>query len=98
MYVRIISSIVDNVALAKTFGDDYTIRQSSSVANDTDKYTNVMRTNTQNWQHPPNMVFIASAAPRATYLAGELLCSVNDMVRLSAILCQITKGDHAKHK
>ena len=35
---------------------------------------------------------------RATYLAGELLCSQNDMVRLSAILCQITKGDYVTHR
>lgn len=35
---------------------------------------------------------------RATYLAGEFLCSQNDMVRLSAILCQITKGDYVTHR
>ena len=35
---------------------------------------------------------------RATYLAGEILCSVSDMVRLSAILTQITKGDYVSEK
>jgi len=35
---------------------------------------------------------------RATYLAGEFLCSQNDMVRLSAILCQIIKGDYVTHR
>lgn len=35
---------------------------------------------------------------RATYLAGEILCSVSDMVRLSAILTQITKGDYISEK
>lgn len=35
---------------------------------------------------------------RAFYLAGELLCSVNDMIRLSALLCQITKGQYTTQK
>lgn len=35
---------------------------------------------------------------RATYLAGEMLCTVSDMVRLSAILTQITKGDYISEK
>jgi hypothetical protein len=35
---------------------------------------------------------------RATYLAGEMLCSVSDMVRLCAILTQITKGDYISEK
>ena len=35
---------------------------------------------------------------RATYLAGEMLCSVNDMIRLSAILTQIIKGDYISEK
>ena len=30
---------------------------------------------------------------RATYLAGELLCSVKDMIQFTAVLCQICKGD-----
>ena len=30
---------------------------------------------------------------RATYLAGELLCSVKDMIQFTAVLCQIYKGD-----
>ena len=30
---------------------------------------------------------------RATYLAGELLCSVEDMIQFTAVLCQIYKGD-----
>ena len=38
------------------------------------------------------------AHSRATYLAGEFLCSQNDMVRLSAILCQIIKGDYVTHR
>ena len=43
-------------------------------------------------------LFPPSLLHRATYLAGELLCSQNDMVRLSAILCQITKGDYVTHR
>lgn len=43
-------------------------------------------------------LMVLTFIPRATYLAGELLCSPNDMVRLSAILCQITKGDYSKDK
>ncbi len=39
-----------------------------------------------------------SVSCRATYLAGEILCSPNDMVRLSAILCQISKGNYSKNK
>ena len=39
-----------------------------------------------------------STTHRATYLAGEMLCSVSDMVRLSAILTQITKGDYVAEK
>lgn len=35
---------------------------------------------------------------RATYLAGEMLCSMSDMIRLSAILTQITKGDYVSEK
>ena len=30
---------------------------------------------------------------RATYLAGELLCSIKDMIQFTAVLCQICKGD-----
>lgn len=35
---------------------------------------------------------------RATYLAGELLCSASNMVQLSAILCQINKGNYSNYK
>lgn len=50
-------------------------------------------------EHACAMMTLWSALSfRATYLAGELLCSSNDMVQLSAILCQITKGDYSKLK
>ena len=44
------------------------------------------------------MFVLEILAFRATYLAGELLCSAVDMVRLSAILCQITKGNYSDYK
>ncbi|CAI7995568.1 Talin-2 [Geodia barretti] len=48
-------------------------------------------------RHSPNLELLYKQA-RATYLAGEMLCSVGDMVRLSAILTQINKGDYVSEK
>ena len=45
-----------------------------------------------------DMAYMSLSSCRATYLAGELLCSPDDMVRLSAILCQIAKGDYSTLK
>ena len=38
-------------------------------------------------------VVMCHAFYRATYLAGELLCSVKDMIQFTAVLCQIYKED-----
>ena len=44
------------------------------------------------------LYFINMLYNRATFLAGEMLCSPEHVPKFTALLCQITKGDFASRE